>query len=53
MGSQTSLKTSQGGGGWIAIPFTLPMDPPLIFENVLNQETREYQKIKGSNSDIK
>ena len=42
MGSQTSLTDFPKGGG-VAAPSTLPPDPPLIIENVLNQERREYE----------
>ena len=31
MGTQTSLKTSQGGGGGVAIPSILPLFLPLGF----------------------
>ena len=40
MNSQTSLKTSQGGG--VATPSTLPLDPPLI--------TCSYSKLNCSDN---
>ena len=43
MGSETSLNDFPKGGGGVATPSTLPLDPPLIIENVLNQERREYE----------
>ena len=43
MGSETSLNDFPKGGGGGSTPSTLPLDPPLIIENVLNQERREYE----------
>ena len=42
MGSETSLNDFPKGGG-VATPSTLPLDPSLIIENVLNRERREYE----------